>query len=120
MHSLSRTALFVATYLFQHRHKGTVVDRGPRLGASIGIKYFPWVGYRTLRFSGGFYRSLALPVSLQQQPLKQLVERELQPDEEIAEFGKTSAHVVKTHLVDDRLHVEDIMGKQGDAPFPVI
>ena len=59
-------------------------------------------------------------ISRQQQSLEKLIEWELQPDKKLTELSKTGAHIVKTHLVHNRLHFEDIMSKQCDALFPVV
>ena len=56
----------------------------------------------------------------QQQPLKQLIKWELQSDKELAELGKTCAHLVEAHLVNDRFHFKDIVRKQRNSPFPII
>src|SRR5260370_3950372 len=66
------------------------------------------------------FGSLALAFVLEQQSLKQLIEWQLQTDKKLAEFGEPSAHAVETHLINNRLHFEDILSKQRDAPFPII
>src|SRR5258708_17793160 len=76
--------------------------------------------HQPLRDRGRSFGSLALPFILEQQSLKQLIEWQLQTDKKLAEFGEPSAHVVETHLINNRLHFEDILSKQRDAPFPII
>src|SRR5258708_16718337 len=76
--------------------------------------------HQPLRDRGRSFGSLALPFILEQQSLKQLIEWQLQTHKKLAEFGEPNAHVVETHLINNRLHFEDILSKQRDAPFPII
>src|SRR3954465_4591836 len=57
---------------------------------------------------------------LKLQSSEQFVERELQPDEEFAEFAVIGANRIETHLVDDRLNLESILGEKGNAPLGVV
>src|SRR5260370_41061303 len=66
------------------------------------------------------FGSLALPFVLEQQSLKQLIERQLQTDKKLAAFGEPSAHVVETHLINNRLPFEDMLSQQREPPFPII
>src|SRR5690606_20713486 len=41
-------------------------------------------------------------------------------DEERSEFAVTGAHFLEAHLVNKFFELEDVVGKEGDAPFIVI
>ena len=52
--------------------------------------------------------------------LEQLIERELNPEIEFAEFRKTRTYFVEPHFVDNALNVESVVRKKRNAPFPVV
>src|ERR1043166_2644771 len=68
---------------------------------------FPFVGWHWQR-------------SLQLQPPKQFVERELNADEKFAEVGVIRAYPIEAHFVNDRFNLKSVARKKRHAPFRIV
>ena len=61
-----------------------------------------------------------MPLKSKSEPVVERIERQLEADEELSEFGVLGAHLVKPHLIDDRFDVRCGLGEEGHKPLVVV
>ena len=73
-----------------------------------------------IRLINGRSQSVPQMTRAKLQPLKKIIQRNLQADVKFPEFRVIHAHGIETHFVDDLFYVEGVMRKKRDSPLGVV